>query len=131
MRRTGCARFVALASIAMVTRSACLAQGHPEYSRLGQLGAALYKPDSGPAPHVAFVLAHRTANYLNYIGCRELSARGANAFRERATAAPAAQKRAMHSRRQGTSRLRRARRARGEDSPRPDPSLPLCIVVRR
>jgi hypothetical protein len=60
----------------MVTRSACLAQSHPEYIRLGQLSAALYKPDSGPAPHVAFVLAHRTANYLNHIACRELSARG-------------------------------------------------------
>ena len=76
MRRTACARSVALASIATVTRSACLAQSHPEYIRLGQLSAELYKPDSGPAPHVAFVLAHRTANYLNHIGCRELSARG-------------------------------------------------------
>jgi len=36
----------------------------------------MYKPDSGQAPHVAFLLAHRTANYLNHIGCRELSARG-------------------------------------------------------
>lgn len=53
-----------------------LAQNHPEYIRLGQLSAALYRPDSGPAPHVAFLLAHRTANYLNHIGCRELSARG-------------------------------------------------------
>jgi len=60
----------------MAISSACFAQSHPEYIRLGQLSAALYKPDSGPAPHVAFVLAHRTANYLNHIGCRELSARG-------------------------------------------------------
>ena len=64
MRRTACARFVALGSIAMVTRSACLAQSHPECIRLGQLSAALYKPDSGPAPHVAFVLADRTASYF-------------------------------------------------------------------
>ena len=49
------------------------AQSHPEYIRLGQLSAALYKPDSGPSPHVAFLLAHRTANYLNHLGCRELS----------------------------------------------------------
>jgi hypothetical protein len=54
----------------------CFAQSHPEYIRLGQLSAALYRPDSGPAPHVAFLIAHRTANYLNHIGCRELSARG-------------------------------------------------------
>ena len=54
----------------------CLAQSHPEYVRLGQLSAALYRPDTGPAPHIAFLLAHRTANNLNHIGCRELSARG-------------------------------------------------------
>jgi hypothetical protein len=75
MRRTRCVRIAALAITAMVISSACFAQSHPEYIRLGQLSAALYKPDSGPASHVAFVLAHRTANYLNHIGCRELSAR--------------------------------------------------------
>jgi len=74
-----CMRFVRMATIAMAAMaisSASFAQSHPEYIRLGQLSAALYKPDSGPAPHVAFVLAHRTANYLNHIACRELSARG-------------------------------------------------------
>src|ERR1700692_4431061 len=76
MRRTRSVRIAALAITAMAISSACFAQSHPEYIRLGQLSAALYKPDSGPAPHVAFVLAHRTANYLNHIGCRELSARG-------------------------------------------------------
>jgi hypothetical protein len=65
-----------LAAIATLLSSACFAQSHPEYIRLGQISAALYKPDSGPAPHVAFLIAHRTANYLNHIGCRELSARG-------------------------------------------------------
>src|SRR5882672_55242 len=48
------------------------AQNRAEYIPLGRLSAALYHPDSGPAPHVAFILAHRTANYLNHIGCREL-----------------------------------------------------------
>jgi len=76
-RRSGqCARIVALVSVALASSTAAFAQSHPEYIRLGQLNAALYKPDSGPAPHVAFVLAHRTANYLNHIACRELSARG-------------------------------------------------------
>jgi len=56
--------------------SVCFAQSHPEYVRLGRVSAALYKPDNGPSPHVAFLLAHRTADYLNHIGCRELSARG-------------------------------------------------------
>jgi hypothetical protein len=76
MRWTRGVRMAALAAAAMAISSASLAQSHPEYIRLGQLSAALYKPDSGPAPHVAFILAHRTANYLNHIGCRELSARG-------------------------------------------------------
>jgi len=73
-----CTRYVTVAALAAATliSSACFAQSHPEYIPLGQLSAALYKPDSGPAPHVAFVIAHRTANYLNHIGCRELSARG-------------------------------------------------------
>jgi hypothetical protein len=69
-------RITSLTAVAMAVSSVCFAQSHPEYIRLGQLSAALYKPDSGPAPHVAFVLAHRTANYLNHIGCREFSARG-------------------------------------------------------
>jgi hypothetical protein len=76
MRRTRCVRMAALAATTMAISSACFAQSHPEYIRLGQLSAALYKPDSGPAPRVAFIVAHRTANYLNHIGCRELSARG-------------------------------------------------------
>jgi hypothetical protein len=75
----GSTRFVSIAALAvaaMAIPGVSFAQSHPEYIRLGQLSAALYKPDSGPVPHVAFVLAHRTANYLNHIGCRELSARG-------------------------------------------------------
>ena len=76
MRWTRCVRMAALAAAAIAISGASFAQSHPEYIRLGQLSAALYKPDSGQAPHVAFLLAHRTANYLNHIGCRELSARG-------------------------------------------------------
>jgi pimeloyl-ACP methyl ester carboxylesterase len=75
MRWTRYVRTSALAA-AMAISSASFAQSHPEYIPLGRLSAALYKPDSGPAPHVAFILAHRTGNYLNHIGCRELSARG-------------------------------------------------------
>src|SRR5215467_10907911 len=52
------------------------AQSHPEYIPLGRVSAALYKPDSGPAPHIAFLVSHRTANNLNNIACRELSKRG-------------------------------------------------------
>src|SRR4030095_7758465 len=37
---------------------------------------ALYQPDSGPAPHVAVLLIHRTANFLSHPATRELSKRG-------------------------------------------------------
>jgi hypothetical protein len=55
---------------------AILAQSHPEYIPLGRVQAALYKPDSGPAPHIAFLVAHRTANNLSTNACTELSKRG-------------------------------------------------------
>ena len=67
---------VVAVSVATAVPSASLAQSHPEFIPLGGLSAALYKPDNGPAPHVGFVIGHRTANYLNHIACRELSSRG-------------------------------------------------------
>jgi dienelactone hydrolase len=63
-------------SIALAVPSASFGQSHPEFIALGRVSAALYKPDQGPAPHVGFVIGHRTANYLNHIACRELSSRG-------------------------------------------------------
>ena len=61
---------------ALLTASAASAQSRPEFIPLGRVSAALYKPDSGPAPHIAFLVAHRSANNLNNIACRELSRRG-------------------------------------------------------
>ena len=55
------------------------AQSNPRYIALSERGAAkaaLYSPNTGPAPSVAILLVHRTANYMNYHGCRELAARG-------------------------------------------------------
>jgi pimeloyl-ACP methyl ester carboxylesterase len=54
------------------------AQSNPAYIQFtpGAVKGALYKPDSGPAPHVAILLIHRTANFLSHIGARELSKRG-------------------------------------------------------
>jgi hypothetical protein len=52
------------------------AQSHPEFVPLGRVSAALYKPDSGPAPHIAFLVSHRTGNNLNNIACKELAKRG-------------------------------------------------------
>src|SRR5262249_32621814 len=62
------------ASLAMTTIAE--AQSHPEYVPLGRVTAALYKPDSGPAPHIAFLVSHRPGNNLNNIACRELAKRG-------------------------------------------------------
>ena len=76
VRSTQWVKIAALAAAATAISSASFAQSHPEYFPLRQVSAVLYKPDSGPAPHVAFVIAHRTGNYLNHIGCHELSARG-------------------------------------------------------
>jgi len=76
MKMTRYARIAALVANTGAICGSCFAQSHPEYIRLGRVSAALYKPDSGTAPHVAFLIAHRTADYLNHIACRELSARG-------------------------------------------------------
>lgn len=66
---------IALAALLGVATPA-RAQSNPVYMPLGQANAALYKPDSGPAPHVAIVIMHRTANYLKHIGCAEFARRG-------------------------------------------------------
>src|SRR4051812_30558224 len=38
------------------------AQSNPAYVHLGPVNAAKFVPDRGPAPHIAFVTAHRTGN---------------------------------------------------------------------
>lgn len=69
--------FLAAASLAAtLAATAASAQSHPEYIPLGRGSGALYRPDSGATPHVAFVVMHRTANYLNHIACHELAQRG-------------------------------------------------------
>ena len=69
-----------LSAIALLTLSlfpaAVLAQSSPRYLPLGPADAALYKPDTGPAPHVAVLVIHRTADYLRHPACTELSRRG-------------------------------------------------------
>ncbi|MEE8440009.1 MAG: hypothetical protein V3S07_10500, partial [Micropepsaceae bacterium] len=75
-----CSRFVQTALVAGLLSVACLsaanAQSHPEYINLRPVSAALYMPDEGPAPHIAFMVAHRTANNLGTLACSELSKRG-------------------------------------------------------
>jgi pimeloyl-ACP methyl ester carboxylesterase len=55
---------------------AASAQSAPTFIPLTPAVGALYKPDSGPAPHVGIVVMHRTANYLNHPACTEFSKRG-------------------------------------------------------
>src|SRR5260370_29280131 len=52
-------------------------QANPQFIAFpGISKGALYRPDSGPAPHVGLLAMHRTANYLNHRACTELSRRG-------------------------------------------------------
>src|ERR1700745_3161123 len=54
-----------------------LAQSNPQFIAFqGTSKGALYRPDSGPAPHVGILVMHRTANFLNHRACTELSHRG-------------------------------------------------------
>ena len=63
-------------ALAWVGLGAALAQNNPLYIRLAPAAGALYKPDTGPAPHVGLIVMHRTANYLIHPACTELSRRG-------------------------------------------------------
>jgi len=52
-------------------------QSNPQFIPFqGASKGALYKPDSGPAPHVGIIVMHRTANYMTHRACTELSRRG-------------------------------------------------------
>jgi pimeloyl-ACP methyl ester carboxylesterase len=68
------------ASLALSSLAGAIAfaQSNPAYIQFtpGAVKGALYKPDTGPGPHVAILLMHRTANFLTHIGARELSKRG-------------------------------------------------------
>ena len=44
--------------------------------QLGRASAAIYKSNSGPAPHIGILITHRTGNNLNNIACREMAKRG-------------------------------------------------------
>jgi pimeloyl-ACP methyl ester carboxylesterase len=56
---------------------AASAQSRPEFIPMpGRAKAALYRHDSGPAPHVGILVMHRTSNYLHHRACTELSKRG-------------------------------------------------------
>jgi hypothetical protein len=65
-------------AIAAIAATAVQAQGQnrAEFVQLGRASAAIHKSASGPQPHIAILVTHRTANQLNNIACREMASRG-------------------------------------------------------
>ena len=63
---------------ALALSAPLFAQSNPTYVQFtpGAVKGALYKPDAGPAPHVAVLVIHRTSNFLANPATRELSKRG-------------------------------------------------------
>src|SRR5438552_47560 len=64
--------FLTVSGVVLAAR--LFGQGNPTYIQFSPspVKGALYKPDSGPAPHVAVVIIHRTANFLGSPASREL-----------------------------------------------------------
>src|SRR5215471_4507338 len=54
------------------------AQSNPAYIQFSPsaVKGALYKPDSGAAPHVAILVMHRTSNVMGSLACTEPAKRG-------------------------------------------------------
>src|SRR4051812_9512944 len=72
-------RTVLLLSFSVLSISALsFAQSNPVYVQFkpSPVKGALYKPDSGPAPHVAVLVIHRTSNFMSHPATTELSKRG-------------------------------------------------------
>jgi len=67
-----------IAAFLLSAATLAFAQSNPTYIPFAPSATkgALYKPDSGPAPHVGVLIIHRTANFLVHIGTTELSKRG-------------------------------------------------------
>ena len=66
-----------IAFVAALVASSAYAQSHPEFVQFpARAMGALYKPDSGPAPHVGVIVIHRTSNFMTHPACTNLSSRG-------------------------------------------------------
>jgi len=76
----GLGRMTAMLAVAFLLATPATAQTNPGFVQLGRVSATISKPDAGPAPHIAFLISHRSANNLNNVACRELSRRGFLAF---------------------------------------------------
>lgn len=68
----------AAAAFCILAAGGAQAQSNPRYVQFqpSATKGALYAPDSGPTSNVAFLTIHRTSNFMNMIGTRELSRRG-------------------------------------------------------
>jgi pimeloyl-ACP methyl ester carboxylesterase len=70
-------RCALIAALTLIAPQWAAAQSKPEFIPFaGTSKAALYRPDTGPAPHVGILVMHRTSNYLRHRACTELSRRG-------------------------------------------------------
>lgn len=69
---------VTMGIAALTVGAAAHAQSKPEYIPFKPRATkgVLYRPDSGPAPHIAVLVMHRTGNVLEHPSTRELSKRG-------------------------------------------------------
>src|ERR1700756_2785792 len=68
---------LALAILLGVTPAVAQAQSDPHFIAFAGISkGALYRPDSGPAPHVGILVMHRTSNFMAHRACTELSRRG-------------------------------------------------------
>src|SRR6266446_2824656 len=78
MWRSSMLRAATLVAIALwLAPQSAWSQSRPEFIPFeGRSKGALYRPDSGPAPHVGVLVMHRTSNYLAHRACTELSRRG-------------------------------------------------------
>ncbi|MFC0385822.1 alpha/beta hydrolase family protein [Muricoccus vinaceus] len=68
---------IACMAVLAATGFASMAQAQPTSSHvpLGAAQGVYYQPEGGN-PHVAFLIVHRTSDYLRHIGCTELPRRG-------------------------------------------------------
>ena len=74
------AKYLSAFSFAVLFVFVCVgwsgAQSSPVFMQLGRAKAALYKPDSGPEPHIGIIVMHRESNFMNNVACGEFARRG-------------------------------------------------------
>src|SRR5262249_11720746 len=78
MGRLSMLRPVLLGALTLLAApQSALGQGTRQFTRSrGASGGPLYRPDTGPAPHVGIIVMHRPANSQPHPACTELSRRG-------------------------------------------------------